>query len=136
MSHLRRLAKGRKIPERIAAMITKEDFLNRHKAAKQDEKKAGAIAFLVIGGFLIANIPFAKWIDNHKPANWIQIVYAFMIITFLVAACVYMIFNATRRVQKFHLGCPRCKRSLMGMTSWMVTNNGKCPYCETTVFDC
>ena len=114
--------------------MTKVDFQARLNSAKRDETRFNAVFMVVFFGTLYANYLLGVWMDEHKPALWIQLVYGAAIVGFIVASIVVALRGDKRRVRKHGLSCPVCQQPLVQTFAQAALATGCCPQCGARLF--
>ena len=115
--------------------MTKDDFVTRQHAAKREENVVSVIWLIVFFAALIGNIPLAKWMDHHRSAAWIQVLYGSLFFGFLIGNLVVLFWVTKRRARKFGILCPGCGKPLTQVAGQIAVATGNCGHCGAKLFD-
>ena len=110
--------------------MTKQDFIHRKKEADRSGKLFGAIYLPIFFLLLIANVFVAK----HVPRQYSSI-YLIVFFGLLLLNVVVTLWLERRRVDRFDLRCPNCKKPLTKSLGQVAIATGNCGNCGTHLFN-
>lgn len=115
--------------------MTKQEFIANQRAAKREETRFSAAWIAFFFSILIGNAFVGKWMDHHKPAWPIQVLFGCWLLGLLTANIVFLLWIAKRRARKFGLRCPHCDKPLTLTAGQIAVATGNCSHCGEAVFD-
>ena len=109
--------------------MTKPEFMRRKDEAHRNGKRFGAIYLPLFFLILIANVFVVKLVPHRY--SWLYLIVFFFL---LIANVFVMRWIERRRVDKFDLRCPNCKKPLIGSLAQVAIATGNCGNCGAHLF--
>ena len=109
--------------------MTKQEFIVERDALEKTDTRFSIIWFALFFGYLFSNMAFLYLKIELVPKQYAQFLFYGVLIGFSL-----VLWMRRRHVQKFHLPCPNCKKSLTHAAGQIVVATGNCGYCGVKLF--
>ena len=109
--------------------MTKSEYLKRRTEFERRDIWRGTWQLVIFFGLLLLFIP----IDSYIPPQYSTIAVVVLMV-FLIAWCVLIIWSGRVAIRTSGLGCRSCKVPLLGVQGDIAVATGKCSHCGHEAF--
>ena len=115
---------------KVAWPISLQELIERRDQCAKLESKWSIKFLILFFGFLIANIPFVKWMEHSEMApKWLSPVWLVVFFAILFGNLPLYYYTLRGRVRSFDLVCPNCSKELWAKLMPFAVATGHCCNC-------
>ncbi|HEY3855552.1 MAG TPA: hypothetical protein VGO67_14270 [Verrucomicrobiae bacterium] len=114
--------------------MTKQDFISRQKALKQNSSKPMKVWLVLFFAIILGIVPVSAYTKRHGAPEWVNNTIFVIWLILFIGNYVFIILFAKRQQRRFGYRCPTCNTRLSGSLAQIAVASSNCGVCGKSAF--